>query len=178
MLPSLHAVHNEDSEIEDGSCVVISLPLDEDALVKWSSGRPKRYPPPARNTGQGRILRGLLSPGRLYSPPQDREDRQKRPPERVGRLVRDNGEHDADDDADQRCNVSCPHGHVVSLPWQPLQGFMFLQDTHPADKAKGTMTIKLGRTTIPLDVARDRHLTVWVLMAVVVGLGFLPKLHT
>jgi hypothetical protein len=40
------------------------------------------------------------------------------------------------------------------------------------------MTIKLGRTTIPLDVARDRHLTVWVLMAVVVGLGFLPKLHT
>jgi hypothetical protein len=37
------------------------------------------------------------------------------------------------------------------------------------------MTIKLGRTTVPPapDVARDRRLAVWVLMAVAVGLGFL-----
>jgi hypothetical protein len=40
------------------------------------------------------------------------------------------------------------------------------------------MTIKLGRTTVPLDVARDRRLAVWVLMVVAVGLGFLVKLHT
>ena len=40
------------------------------------------------------------------------------------------------------------------------------------------MTIKLSHTTVPPDVARDRRLAVWVLMAVVVGLGFLVKLHT
>jgi hypothetical protein len=40
------------------------------------------------------------------------------------------------------------------------------------------MTIKLGRTTVPPDVARDRRLAVWVLMTVAVGLGFLVKLHT
>jgi hypothetical protein len=59
-------------------------------------------------------------------------------------LVRDNGEHDADDDADQRYNVSYPYGHVPSLPWQPLQGFMPVQDTHPADKAKGKSRARRG----------------------------------
>jgi hypothetical protein len=39
-------------------------------------------------------------------PPQNRKYRQERPPERVSRLVRNNGKYDADDDAHQRHDIS------------------------------------------------------------------------
>ena len=51
------------------------------------------------------------TPGRSSVPPQNRKYRQQRPPERVGRLVCDNGKYDADDDAHQRHDISNAQEH-------------------------------------------------------------------
>ena len=47
------------------------------------------------------------------SPPQDSEDSQERPPERIGRLVRNDREYDADHDAYNRHEISDAKSHVV-----------------------------------------------------------------
>jgi hypothetical protein len=51
------------------------------------------------------------APRRTGVPPQNRKYRQQRPPERVGRLVRNNGKYDADDDAHQRHDISNAQEH-------------------------------------------------------------------
>jgi hypothetical protein len=56
------------------------------------------------------------SPRGAGAPPKHGEDREKRPPHRVGDLAAHEGENDADDDADERNNVS--DAHLKS----PLQG--------------------------------------------------------
>ena len=58
------------------------------------------------------ILTG--TPGCSCSPPQDSEDSQERPPKRVGGLVRDDSEDDADHDTDQRDEISDAQSHVAS----------------------------------------------------------------
>jgi hypothetical protein len=52
------------------------------------------------------------APRRPCSPPQDSEDGQKRPPERVSRLIGDYRKDDADDDADHRHEVAYAYGHI------------------------------------------------------------------
>jgi hypothetical protein len=54
------------------------------------------------------------APGCAGSPPQDSEDSQERPPKRVGGLVRDDSEDDADHDTDQRDEISDAQSHVAS----------------------------------------------------------------
>jgi hypothetical protein len=54
------------------------------------------------------------SPGCAGSPPQDSEYSQERPPKRVGGLVRDDSEDDADHDTDQRDEISDAQSHVAS----------------------------------------------------------------
>jgi hypothetical protein len=51
------------------------------------------------------------APWRPGIPPQDREDREQCPPQRVGSLMRDNCKNDADQDADQRDEISYAKGH-------------------------------------------------------------------
>jgi len=51
------------------------------------------------------------TPGRSSIPPQNREYRQENPPERISRLVRNNRQYDADDDAHQRHDISNAQEH-------------------------------------------------------------------
>jgi hypothetical protein len=68
-----------------------------------------------------RAPRGLAAPPRGSGPPpQHRKNSQKRPPERVGRLVCDDGEYDADEDTDQRHEVPHTQGHLLPFCVGPL----------------------------------------------------------
>jgi hypothetical protein len=57
-----------------------------------------------------------VSPGRPCSPPQNGEDREKRPPQGVGRLVCDDRENDADNNANQRHEIAYANRYVVFAP--------------------------------------------------------------
>jgi hypothetical protein len=91
--------------------------------------------PPTLYWADAAIARPAISmlrptPGRPRVPPQNRKYRQERPPERVGRLVRNNGKYDADDDAHQRHDISNAQEHHSPLAYQS-RGYSTSPDVAP-----------------------------------------------